>query len=189
MSMGYRVSLKNLVREVVKGGDEICHRLDLQEVLAEEEMKEILRAALQERGFEEGEGDQLSRKGDDGVITEVDLEEMTITNRLEVQQELSAQVEETGRGTSQEHARRDAQTRLSQRRDALIEAGSRDVQREATRKLEQGEEARVEEINEILQGVYAEALKRKAPRMGDVVEVRESTSEAGDYELVIKVQV
>jgi len=42
-------------------------------------------------------------------------------------------------------------------------------------------------LNEILQEVYAESLKRKAGQMGDILEVSESTSEDGNYELVIRV--
>ena len=40
-----------------------------------------------------------------------------------------------------------------------------------------------------LQDVYAEALKRKARKMGDVVDQHEGTNENGEYELVIKVEL
>ena len=39
----------------------------------------------------------------------------------------------------------------------------------------------------MLQEVYAEALKRQAGQLGEVMEVREGTSPEGQYELVIKV--
>ena len=47
--------------------------------------------------------------------------------------------------------------------------------------------ARQRQLNELLQQVYTEALKRKAGQLDDLLEVRESTGESGDYELLIRV--
>lgn len=44
-------------------------------------------------------------------------------------------------------------------------------------------------MNQALQDVYAEALKRKARALGDVVEQVEGTNAQGEYELVIKVEL
>ena len=44
-------------------------------------------------------------------------------------------------------------------------------------------------MNQVLQDVYSEALKRKARQLGDVVDQYEGTNENGEYELVIKVEV
>ena len=44
-------------------------------------------------------------------------------------------------------------------------------------------------MNHTLQDVYAEALKRKAGRMGEVIEQHEGVNENGEYELVIKVEI
>ena len=66
-------------------------------------------------------------------------------------------------------------------------SGRQDVQRRVTQQLAEGEGARLEEMNQVLQGVYSEALKRKARQMGEVVSQHEGTNEAGEYELVIKI--
>lgn len=71
----------------------------------------------------------------------------------------------------------------------MIERGRADAQSRVSQRLAEGEEQRLEEMNNVLQGVYAEALKRKARRMGDVVEQHEGTNEHGEYELVIKVEI
>jgi hypothetical protein len=185
--MAYQVRLR--LQEVVSAGDEIVHRLDLREILGRDEMVELLEDALEEAGFEREDDTTLARTDEDGVRTEVDLEDLEVRSSLELDRELSAQVSAVGDGETRASAKRDAEARARERAQAILESGGRDVQREASEKLEAGEEERLAELNEILQGVYAEALKRKAPRMGEVIEVSEGTGESGDYELVIKVEV
>ena len=43
------------------------------------------------------------------------------------------------------------------------------------------------QLNEILQQVYAESLKRKAAQLGDIMNIQESTHD-GEYELVIHIE-
>jgi light-regulated signal transduction histidine kinase (bacteriophytochrome) len=187
MSLAYQISLN--IQEVVGADDEVTHKLDLREILDQESMIELLKAALAERGFEEVDEATMERVGDDGVKQSVNLESLEVTSSLEIEKEVSAQVSAVGDGETRAEARRDAERRARDRVSAVVESGTRDVQREVTAKLEKGQSGRIEELNEVLQGVYAEALKRKAPQMGEVIEVREGTNAAGDYELTIKVQV
>ncbi len=71
----------------------------------------------------------------------------------------------------------------------MVDRGEKDLQRQVTQQLAEGESARLEEMNQTLQDVYSEALKRKARKMGDVVDQHEGTNENGEYELVIKVEL
>ena len=102
-----------------------------------------------------------------------------------------AEVEVTGLGERRASAKRRAKTELDERSaavgDQIEEAGRRSVQQEVARRLEESESARLRQLNELVQQVYSESLKKKAAQLGDIVEVTESTSEDGNYELVIRV--
>ena len=64
---------------------------------------------------------------------------------------------------------------------------AKELQVEVTQELIDSEQARMQLINEALQDVYRDALKRKASQLGEVTSINESTNENGEYELVIKV--
>ena len=60
------------------------------------------------------------------------------------------------------------------------------MQREIAEALDATEDERNQELNEVVQEVYSESLKRKARRLGTVTEMQESR-QGNDYELVIKI--
>ena len=71
-------------------------------------------------------------------------------------------------------------------RDALgVE--QRRIERRLADKLGETEGERTEAINEVLQKTYAEAIKRKAKRLGNITSVRESTDDNGEYSLTITI--
>lgn len=186
MSLSYRVTLQ--VCEVVSADDKTVHQLDLREVLDGEEMKDLLREKMLERGFEEQDG-KLVRQQEGGETLTLDLESMELTTELELESEVKGKVETWGDAESRANAKRQAESRAQNQADALIERGQRDAQSKVSSQLAAGESERLEEMNQVLQEVYSEALKRKARRMGEVVEQYEGTNERGEYELVIKVEV
>ena len=189
MSLSYRVSLK--VCEVVAADDKTIHQLDLRDVLPEEEMKDLLRARLIEQGFEQSEDDEnkLVREGKTGETVSVDMETLELTAELEMEQEVSGTVDTWGDSHTRAAAKRQAEARAQQQADAMLERGQQKAQSEVSSRLAAGESDRLEEMNQVLQDVYSEALKRKARRLGDVIEEYEGTNEAGEYELVIKIEV
>lgn len=187
MSLSYRVTLQ--VCEVVSADDKTVHQLDLRDILPEEDMKDLLRQSLQERGFEEGEDGKLTRREDGGEVITVDLESLELTTELENESEVKGKVDAWGDAESRQSARKQAEASAQSQANALLERGQKDAQRKVTQQLASGEKERLEEMNQVLQDVYSEALKRKARQLGDVVDQYEGTNENGEYELVIKVEV
>ena len=187
MSLSYRVSLK--VCEVVSADDKTVHQLDLRDVLPEDEMKDLLKQRLLEQGFEE-RGEALVREHEEsGEVVTVDMETLELTAELELESEVSGNVDAWGDSHTRQAAKRQAEARAQSQADALLERGQKEAQSQVSQKLAAGEGARLEEMNQVLQDVYAEALKRKARRMGEVIEQYEGTNAAGEYELVIKIEV
>ena len=187
MSLSYRVTLQ--VAEVVSADDKTVHQLDLQSILSEEEMRDLLRQSLIARGYEEEEEGKMVRREESGEIITVDLDSLEMTTELAEDAEVRGKVDAWGDSESRAGARRQAEANARAQADAMVDRGAKDAQRRVTQQLAEGEKERLEEMNETLQDVYAEALKRKAQKLGDVVDQHEGTNENGEYELVIKVEV
>ena len=190
MSLSYRVTLQ--VSEVVSADDKTVHQLDLRDILPQDEMRDLLRQALLDRGFEQDQdqdSQRLVRRETSGEVVSVDLASLELTAELESASEVRGKVDAWGDAESRAGAQRQAEASAQRQADSMVERGRQDVQRRVTKQLAEGEPARLEEMNHVLQDVYAEALKRKARRMGDVVDQREGTNEHGEYELVIKVEL
>lgn len=191
MSQCYHIELKQSVVRVVRAEDSVSYPLELTEILPPEDMRETLRQLLTEAGWEAVGEDHFETEGPAGERLSIDLETMELTATLEVEKEVVAEVKATGQGESNKRARQDARARVDEKAAALgqhlEESGQRELEKETTALLDESEEARQRQLNELLQQVYTEALKRKAGQLGDILEVRESTSESGDYELLIRV--
>jgi hypothetical protein len=190
MSQCYRIQLSDSVSKTVRADDRVVRKIDLAGILPPEEMAALLREALQRRGYGEDAGGKLSKKGSKGEDIAFDLDAMEVSASIAVEKQLSADVEASGNGYDKKSAQASAEQNLRARKEAVesqLESEGSLIQREITRRLEESEAARSREINEVLQEVYAESLKRKARQLGDVMEVRESTTPGGEYELVIKV--
>ncbi len=192
MSQMYRVRLASSVRHTVQAGDSVAYPLKLTGILPEEELLDLLRQALLRRGFAAGEENPqlLTGQGSAGERIVVDLDAMTVTASLDEEAEIATEVEVVGvagtKGQAAEQARSDLEEHRRQAANRLEREG-RLVQKDLTRRLADSDEERQRQLHEVLQEVYAEALKRKAGELGDVMEVREGTSPDGQYELVIKV--
>lgn len=191
MSQLYRIQLKTSVSETFSLSDQIVHRLELTSILGEEEMLDILKQVLDTEGFEEQEDGTYTKQGNNDETITFDLENMEVSASLEQEKSLATEATASGQAWDDRRAaRKDAQQRLADARDAArsqLETQSKELQKELSKTLEKGESERMRKINEILQQVYAESLKRKARQLGDVMEVSESTNQ-GQYELVIHIE-
>ncbi len=201
MSQMYQVRLASSVTRSVQAGDAVSYPLRLTGILPEEDLLELLRQALQRRGFVAPEGSQrstaeeenpqlLTGQGSAGERIVVDLDAMTVTASLAEEADLATEVDVVGMGYSRKQAAEEARQDLEERRrqaEARLAREGKMVQKELTRRLADSDEERRGQLHEVLQEVYAEALKRKAGELGDVMEVREGTTPDGQYELVIKV--
>lgn len=191
MSQLYKIQLKTSVSESFTLNDAIVHRLDLTSILPQEEMVDILKGVLTQEGFVEQEDGTYTAQGADGEVIVFDLDEMQVSAQLEEEKSLQTDVVVQGQAwDSRSEARHNAQAQLRDAKDAAksqLETESKKLQKELSQKLADGESARVRQMNEILQQVYAESLKRKAGQLGDIMGIKESTHE-GQYELVIHIE-
>lgn len=195
MSQCYRVQLKESVTRVVKGEDSISYPIELTQILPPEEMLDLLKEQLKEQGWEADNEDEtvFVTEGPGGEALRIDLEEMELTASISSERIVKTQAEAHGASErSENQAQADAKAKLAQevqmRGDSIEDAGTKELQAEVTEQLAESESDRQRQMNEILQKVYAESLKRKARQLGDVVETLESTSEDGNYELTIRIE-
>ena len=156
-------------------------------------MKELLKEALLDLGFLEEE-ELLVRLDESGELQIVDLEKMILTakiNRSETEmRELSEQKQITlEKRVQQEQIKQQLKERLQEQVDNLTTEHSARLQLEIAATLAENTPQRNELIHTALQKTYAEALKRKAQSLGQVLEQSENISEDGQYELNIKIEL
>tara|TARA_R110002072_G_scaffold81939_1_gene187350 strand:- start:63 stop:656 length:594 start_codon:yes stop_codon:yes gene_type:complete len=194
MSQSYVIRVSASVSETVDAADKRTKSLQLTEIVPCDEQAEILRDELRDRGWDEVEGSegQVWEKTDGKVRQQIDLESMTHEAQVELKRTLERERTITVRGDKDFEDPDDRRTKEEaslQRAIAVTDEERNEVhqtmQREIAETLDESEEARTEEVNEVIAAVYAESLKRKARRMGSVTEMRES-QEGGEFELVIK---
>ncbi|HBP18453.1 MAG TPA: hypothetical protein DEA08_11805 [Planctomycetes bacterium] len=194
MSQSYVIRVSASVKETINAKDKRTKTLSLTEIVPCDEQKEIMREILAERGWEKVEDEEGEvyerRKGD--VVERINLEDMTHEASVELSRTLERDRTITVRGDRdfEDPDERRAKEKEALERSIAISDEERDgaeigMHRQIAEVLDETEEERTEEINEVVSQVYAESLKRKARRMGSVTEMRESR-EGGDYELVIK---
>jgi hypothetical protein len=191
MSRAYWIKLASSVNQSIHASDKATHKIDLEAVVPEGEMKDIVSKALEESGWTKSADNdrRYEKKLGDATLT-WDLDKNVVEATVEASQDVQKEVEVEGRAWSQEAAKQEAKRILEQKEQQVrdqIGAEEEALQRKLTQALEQGEQSRVREINEVLQKAYAEALKRKARRLGNILSVQESTSDKGEYELTITV--
>ncbi|MEQ8819972.1 MAG: hypothetical protein RLY93_06980 [Sumerlaeia bacterium] len=191
MSQMYRIALKSSVKRTITASDSITYPIQLTEILPEDEMKDVLKERLRAHGFEEQEDGTFRKPGEAGETITVDLEKMEAEASLSAERDMETEVEATGSGGTRTFAQTEAQRVLAakeQHAREMLGSKEKGLQEDLTGRLEESEEGRMRDFNEILQETYAESLKRKARQMGEVMEVREGTTEDGQYELTIRVE-
>ncbi|MBM74109.1 MAG: hypothetical protein CMK59_01805 [Proteobacteria bacterium] len=195
MSKGYYITIKESICAPVQieAEDKLEQRIKLKAILPKSEMKELLKEALLDLGFLEEE-ELLVRLDESGELQIVDLEKMILTakiNRSETEmRELSEQKQITlEKRVQQEQIKQQLKERLQEQVDNLTTEHSARLQLEIAATLAENTPQRNELIHTALQKTYAEALKRKAQSLGQVLEQSENISEDGQYELNIKIEL
>lgn len=189
MSRAYWVKLASSVSTTIDASDKAIHKIDLEAVVPAGEMGELLERALEQSGWTRSEdnGREFSKTMQDGVELTWNLDTHTVEAAATEQRQVVREVEVQGRGYDQNIARSDAERQLAKREKAAQQEASIEeerLQRELTDRLGANEKDRVRELNEVLQKTYAEAVKRKAGRLGNVTSVSESQQD-GEYQLTI----
>jgi hypothetical protein len=192
MSRAYRISVRESVRHTVRAEDHVATTLEILEILPREEMAELLRQELAGRGFHEAcEGKSLVRSGD-GLTIEVDPATGTVTARAELAEEIELQGERQGVADTDwgNPGRKRTEAALRESLRAELEANADrsagQVQRKATDMLEAALADIRGELDQVVNRVTAEALKRKAAQLGQIKEMTEDP-QAGSLTIVLEV--
>jgi hypothetical protein len=189
MSRSYRISVKESINRDIRAEDRVCTQLEILEVLPPEQMGGLLSDELEKRGFRK-EGGVLVRR-EDGVTITVDPATGTVTVAAEASESVTLEGEKEGRayddvGPGARSVREELKKQLQ--KDLEKKAGEKEagLQNKVTDKLEGilGDLRR--ELDQAVNRVTAEALKRKAASMGEIKEMTEDP-ETGSLTIVVEV--
>ena len=190
MSRAYRIRVRETVRRVIRASDHVSTQLELLDLLPAGEMAALLADELRARGFEQS-GEVLVRRSGPITVT-VDPQAGSVTVASEAAQNVTLESEKEGRGYDDfgQQGRRQAEETLRReaREQMEREAGDRRsrLQREVTDRLEAELLDLQAEVNGVVNRVTAEALKRKAARLGQIKELTEDP-QSGSLTIVLEV--
>jgi hypothetical protein len=189
MSRAYRIRVRESLTRVIHAHDQVSTQLELLEVLPREQMAEMLAGELETRGFQR-QGRSAVRASR-GVTVEVELDTGLVHVRAEASREVTVDGEKEGRAFDDmgpQAAKVTEELRKELRQDLKRRAGEHGgkLQSEVADRLE-GELADLrKELNQAVNRVTAEALKRKAAQIGQIKEISEDQA-AGSLTIVLEV--
>jgi hypothetical protein len=189
MSRSYRVSVKESVRRTIRAEDRVSTCLEILEVLPPEQMAGLLRDELERRGFEQ-HGKVLVRR-EEGVTISVDPETGTVTVAVAQSEQVSVEAEKHGRafddaGPNATHIKQQLRGELKQELEKKVDQQKETLQSKVTDKLEGRLSDLRQELDQVVNRVTAEALKRKAAQLGQIKEMTEDP-QAGSLTIVVEV--
>lgn len=184
MSRAYRIQTSRTVERVVVVDDAVCTDLELLPLLPKERLSTLLEDELKQRGFEVEEGVAV-RDEEGNIRVEVDLETARVTVRATGETTVS-HTATRGSYADDDKARarieREAETAANKRIDVEAEA----IEAQATQVLEAAVRELRDELDQVVHGVTASALKEKAASLGEITELSEDP-ETGEMTIKVKV--
>jgi len=190
MSRSYRISVRESMNRVIRAEDRVSTQLEILEVLPPEQMAGLLADELERRGFER-DGEVLVRKEKDGVRVTVDPRTGTVTVVAEASEQTEVEGEKHGRayddvGPGATQTREALRKELQRDLEKKVEEKTSALQGKVTDKLE-GELSDIrQELDQAVNRVTAEALKRKAAQLGQIKELTEDP-QSGSLTIVVEV--
>jgi hypothetical protein len=190
MSRAYRIRVAETLARTLRAEDEISTCLEVLEVLPAEQMAQLLREELERRGFTAKDG-ELVRPGDDGVTTAIDPATGTVTIRAKAARVIELEGHREGLayddlGPGEKAVRRELQKQTREDMEKQAEHEQEKLQTEATRRLEGHLADLQKELNQAVNRVTAEALKRKAAQLGQIKELTEDP-QSGSLTITLEV--
>ncbi|HEY7428631.1 MAG TPA: hypothetical protein VH682_30655 [Gemmataceae bacterium] len=189
MSRSYRVSVRECQNRTIRAEDHVSTQLEILEVLPPEQMAGLLADELEKRGFER-DGTILRRK-QNGVTISVETSTGTVTVATEASEETTVEAERTDRaydevGPHAKSVRENLKKQVQKDIERKVDEKTAGLQTKVTDRLE-GELNDVrQELDQAVNRVTAEALKRKAAQMGQIKEMTEDP-QAGSLTIVVEV--
>jgi hypothetical protein len=189
MSRSYRISVRECVNRVIKAEDCISTELEILEVLPPEQMAGLLADELEKGGYRR-EGNLLVKE-EDGVVVSVDSTTGKVTISAQAVETTKVEGERHGRayddigphaGQVRENLRQELQRELEKK----VEEKASSLQSKVTDRLEGKLGDLKTELDQVVNRVTAEALKRKAASMGQIKEMTEDP-ESGSLTIVVEV--
>jgi len=190
MSRAYRIKVSETLRRVLRATDHVSTQLELLEILPREEMAKLLAVELERRGFQR-RGQNLVRR-QKGVTVTIEADTGTVTVQAEAAEEvqLKGGKEDWAYGGDGRGSRKKAEEvlRAALRQDLEKEAGGRtaDLQKQVTDRLEAQLGDLQQELDQAVNRVTAEALKRKAAQIGQIKNMTEDPQN-GSLTIVLEV--
>jgi len=189
MSRSYRVSVRECVNRVIRAEDRVSTDLEILEILPAEQMAGLLGDELEKRGYRR-EGDLLVKE-EDGVVISIDAKAGTVTVSSEASEQAKIEGERHGRAYD------DVSGHADQVRSGLRQELQRDMEKKAEEKTSQLQSkvtSQLEdklgdlrkELDQVVNKVTGEALKRKAASLGTIKEVSED-QQSGSLTIVVEV--
>jgi hypothetical protein len=190
MSRAYRVAIRESQSRTIRAEDHVSTNLDILGVLPPQDMADLLADELARRGFER-QGDEMVRQQGPDVSVRVNVKTCTVTVRAEGQEEAQIEVEREGRafddaGPDADEVRADLKKQARQDIDRKAGEKQSQLQTRVTDRLEGELNALRQELDEVVNRVTAEALKRKAAQLGQIKEMTEDP-QAGSLTIVVEV--
>ncbi len=190
MSRSYRICVQESVSRVIRAIDRVSTRLEILEVLPPEEMAGLLADELIRRGFQRQSDGSLVRRANGAVVT-VDPATATVTAAIETAEAVKVEDAKEGRAYDDagQHAKRVKQSlRHELRRDLEKQVGEKEaaLRTQVADELEAQLGALRVELDQTVNRVIAEALKRKAARLGRIKEISDDPH-AGSLTIVVEV--
>ncbi len=190
MSRAYRIRVSESLSKVIRASDHVSTQLELLDILPCEEMADILTQELKGLGFEETEDGLL--RVQDGITVTVDPGTGTVAVRSEAAEDIELKSSQQGyvyqeqskadRKKAQEQLRDKAKAEMQEAEDTRTQ----ELQQQVTDHLE-GELVDIQrELGQAVNRATAEALKRKASRIGQIKELTEDP-ESGSMTIVLEV--
>ncbi|ADV61137.1 hypothetical protein Isop_0544 [Isosphaera pallida ATCC 43644] len=196
MSRAYRIEVKECLRTTLKGEDRVSTRLELLDLLPRDQMASLLADELAHRGFVPTNPTQphgpLARAREDGLVVEIDPRSGEVVVRLERERETELEGGKIGITDTDLGKRGELDLTRKLRADLLKELEetarkqSSQLQREVTDQLERELGDLRIELDQVVNRVTVEALKRKAAAMGRIKEISENP-DAGAVTIVLEV--
>ena len=190
MSRCYRVRqtvrVSDSLKRDVTASDEICSELEILEILPCDQMGQLLKQELENRGFEENESEMVRTQ--DGVTVRVKPETGEVTIRIAEEQELQVEgsKETAVYGDPTETQRKQLRDQLKKELEDRVTQQTGELQRKVSSELEARLGDVSAELDNVVNRVTAAALKEKAKQIGQIKEI---TEDAETGSLTIKLEV
>jgi hypothetical protein len=189
MSRAYRVSISESQNRVVRAGDSVSTHLELIEVLPCDQMSALLAEELKKQGFEEKDGKLVRKDKEVNIAVDPETGEVTVSSEASQKVRLEATREGSSYDRAGENAKKvkEALKKEAQKDlDRQAEEKTSDLQTAVTDRLERHLGDVREELDQVVNRVTAEALKRKAAQLGQIKEITED-AENGSLTIVVEV--